>query len=106
MCGRACGLCVAGLCLADRVKEDVDEVGVLGDGEHGILDGEGVVEGAVDEAGRVDEGDQVEAPLLGGGHLQGSLGAGVRGEGLRLRIRVWGRGRGWGRVWVWSGAGD
>ena len=55
--------------LADRVEEDVDQVDVLRHRHDRVLDRERVLERAVDEAGRVDEGDHAEELLARGAHL-------------------------------------
>ena len=55
--------------LADRVEEDVDQVDVLRHRDDGVLDRERVLERAVDEAGRVDEGDHAEELLATRAHL-------------------------------------
>ena len=55
--------------LADRVEEDVDQVDVLRHRDDRVLDRERVLERAVDEAGRVDEGDHAEELLAGRAHL-------------------------------------
>ena len=55
--------------LADRVEEDIDQVDVLRHRHDRVLHRERVLEGAVDQAGRVDEGDHAEELLARGAHL-------------------------------------
>ena len=55
--------------LADRVEEDVDQVDVLRHRHDRVLDRERVLERAVDQPGRVDEGDHAEELLARGAHL-------------------------------------
>ena len=55
--------------LADRVEEDVDQVDVLRHRHDLVLHRERVLERAVDQPGRVDEGDHAEELLARGAHL-------------------------------------
>mmetsp|Transcript_5602 Transcript_5602/g.14830 ORF Transcript_5602/g.14830 Transcript_5602/m.14830 type:complete len:327 (-) Transcript_5602:115-1095(-) len=74
--------------LPDRIKEDVDEVDVLGDGEDGVFDGEQVLERAIHQPWRVDERDQREGLLLGRRHLSLQPVVDRRSEALELELEM------------------